>query len=480
MDIVKKNLLSIIFGVLALLAVIALFYPIGGMYQTLQTGDPRDPAAPNLTGEAGRYGDVVKLLEDKRLLPIMPALGISDNSPQYLVDPKTGKDVFPNDPVIKAGLEAVQEVHDDSLKLVKAAEDCNIHQPLVPGVLPDVPSTLAYDFQKAYQEKFRIPDSKVPNDAPTSFWAELQATAPPTDAQIDAMSKDIWTKQYLPQIYYIEGKPANDQEVQNEWKQACTLLPIQMRDEQALKFKTYLLPGAISEHPALTKTETPSPEEVWFAQLSLWIEQDVVDGIVEANKDSDNVSHSAVKQVVDLDVPQDSSVYVTAQDLKNAPGGGTQTDEGATGGLNFAVSPTGRVCNSLYDVVHFTLVLNVDAMRLPQVLADLERNKLITVVGVDARSVDSSVALDNGFVFGKDPVVEVTLRCEELFLRSWIDSSTARLMPESISRLVHGGGGTGGAAAGGFGGPGGPGGMGGFHGGPFGPPGREFRHRGDQ
>jgi hypothetical protein len=457
MDVVKKNLLSIIFGVIALLAVIALFYPIGGMYDDMQK---------TLAAEGTSYSDVQQLLTTRRPLPIMPALNSADITPKYLVDAQ-GEPVFPTPAVIKQGELAVQQVHDQSLELVKAAEDCNIHHQLVDGVLPDVNSTTVFDFQKAYQEQF---NPALPGSIP----ALLKSTAPPTQEEVKVAADDMWTKQYLPQIYYIEGKEANRPEVDAEFKEATDRLPLQMRDDRAGKFKMYLvLPEALSIHPALIKTETPSPEEVWFAQLSLWVEQDVASAISEANKDSDSVINSAVKQLVRLDIPQDTSVYVTAAQKSSAVdlSGGPSS----TGGADFTISPTGRVCNSLYDVVHFSMVMNVDANRLPQVLADLERNKLMTVLQVDATSVDSASALNNGFVFGKDPVIKVTLQCEALFLRSWIKE----LMPRSVDQFVHGGGGPGGGPGGGgyngggFPGGGGMGGPGGFgpHGPPGGPPG---------
>src|ERR1700721_782743 len=113
MDVVKKNLLSIIFGVIALLAVAALFYPIGGMYEEMQK---------TLTTEGSSYNEVTGLLNKKRQLPVMPALGDSDNSVKFLEDAQTHNSVFPNAAIILKGTQAVAQVHDQSLALVKAAE----------------------------------------------------------------------------------------------------------------------------------------------------------------------------------------------------------------------------------------------------------------------------------------------------------------------------------------------------------------------
>ncbi len=57
MEIVKKNILSIICGVIALLAVVALFWPISGMYADAQTV---------LDGRKKAFTDIVSLKQSPR------------------------------------------------------------------------------------------------------------------------------------------------------------------------------------------------------------------------------------------------------------------------------------------------------------------------------------------------------------------------------------------------------------------------------
>ncbi len=60
---------------------------------------------------------------------------------------------------------------------------------------------------------------------------------------------------------------------------------------------------------------------------------------------------------------------------------------------DYSLSPTGRVCNSMYDVTHFTLVVDVDSRQIPLLLAELQRNKLMTVTQLDIVPVDSAARL---------------------------------------------------------------------------------------
>jgi hypothetical protein len=108
-------------------------------------------------------------------------------------------------------------------------------------------------------------------------------------------------------------------------------------------------------------------------------------------------------------------------------------------------SPTGRACNGMYDVVQFSLKLHVDASRVPAVLNALESSQFLTVLAVQVKAVDTSDLSTQRYLYGKAPIVELDLICEELLLHSWItkyqpsdsgpgkgpggSSSTASLLP---------------------------------------------------
>ena len=78
MDIVKKNILSIACGVVAIAAIIAWFWPVGGMFATLQ-GD--------LDGRAKTYTDVETLRTAQRKLPSLVLEGGPRSSPCSTASP---------------------------------------------------------------------------------------------------------------------------------------------------------------------------------------------------------------------------------------------------------------------------------------------------------------------------------------------------------------------------------------------------------
>src|SRR4051812_42547258 len=98
MEIVKKNLVSIICGVVALLALVAVFvWPLDGYYEDLQTKTKK---------RADVQGKATGLLNKTRTLPVF-----DPNSPTGKPLPK-----FPSQQIIKLGTAAVKAEHQISDK----------------------------------------------------------------------------------------------------------------------------------------------------------------------------------------------------------------------------------------------------------------------------------------------------------------------------------------------------------------------------
>ena len=80
------------------------------------------------------------------------------------------------------------------------------------------------------------------------------------------------------------------------------------------------------------------------------------------------------------------------------------------------------------------MVVHVDQTQLPFLLANLSKNRLLTVRKVDVFRKDNAELLAGGFVYGTAPIAEVTLDCEVLQLREW----TVPLMPTVIKNEMLG------------------------------------------
>ena len=193
---------------------------------------------------------------------------------------------------------------------------------------------------------------------------------------------------------------------------------------------------------------TPDANTIWYAQMMLWVEQDVTAAISDVNKNSKDVNHSPVKQLVALAIPSDETMYAIPSASANAAASsGSSSGTAAPAPTSnvpansdtdplpkdYSISPTGRACNGVFDVVHFTLQLKVNSADIGRVINELERGRLITVYQTDVQSVNPAADAQDGYLLGDNPVAQITLQCEELFFRDW----TKPLMPPAIQQLLN-------------------------------------------
>jgi hypothetical protein len=213
-----------------------------------------------------------------------------------------------------------------------------------------------------------------------------------------------------------------------------------MKLEVAQQKKVYLAPDALVQNPNVIANNVPATVDIWYAQVALWIQQDVCNAIAQANGKSKSILDAPIKHLIKLNIPQPPAMYTTqlaaASATPGAPpaaapveGGDTQTLPKATSDAN---GITGRVSNPFYDVIRFQLVLNVEASQVPYVISALSANRLLSVYNMDVVAVDSSERAAAGFIYGANPVVQLNLKCETLFMRSW----TAKLMPDAIKTAL--------------------------------------------
>src|SRR5438045_8592596 len=134
MDIVKKNWVSILFGVIALLAIVANMLYVGGKYEELKK-EAETRAAVNST--------LSGLLSRPRNLPVVTVTEGAEAQAQPL-------GMFPTPKMIEAGQKATDAVAIGAKKLVDEAVKVNEHQPLVPDALPSGEPVKAIQFARDY------------------------------------------------------------------------------------------------------------------------------------------------------------------------------------------------------------------------------------------------------------------------------------------------------------------------------------------
>jgi hypothetical protein len=436
MDVIKKNVVSISCGVVTLLAIVAVFlWPMPSWFNGLQA---------KLEASKSDHDAIKSLIRQSFT---KPNLDPSKSEPDALGQ-------FPNAPTIQAGIAIVDKLKEQTAAMEKLAVAMNQRRLLVPGALPNKRGTAWSDFKLEYYRKL--------ND----LKRDMNAVTAPTQEEVAVEAERLKVEDYDKRIQKVGGTEPNRPEVEALYQAHLLRLPDEMRKERAKLFTVFLsdnktmdcCPGIM---PPLESGEYPTDAAaVWATQLTLWIQEDVVQAIAETNQKIPNatVETAIVKRLVTWDIPK---LYITkkgevalveGQATPQSGGGrfvrpayvpqrpgatpaapeGTPEEEAAPSTKVFSTSPTGRVCNSLYDVMHFTVVVDADAQKFRDFMAKLTDNRFITILSVDIVGVDRDREQWRGFLYGPNPVVRLRLNCEAVFLRSW----TKKLMPPAVQKLL--------------------------------------------
>lgn len=418
MEIVKKNLASILCGVVAIAAIVAWFWPIGGMYGTLKA---------EVDKSAADYKKVADLRTAPRKLPTL----VLEGNPE-----QAQLKSFPNEKVINAGKEKTAALTKQSKDMLQTVTGLNLHRPLVERSLPSPDPLAVQTFPGEYQKMLGL----SPEGYAVGIPKLLNATSPPTNEELTEIAQELWDTNYKNRILLVAGQD-NYAEVSQQftWDVVSNLKEQEQR-KRAQNHMVYLDEVSLAASTAIQPGKVSNENEIWFAQVGLWIEEDVAKAIVAANKGAKNVLDAPVKHLYSLKMPFGGDMYVRGAAAPGGEGAALPVDANGAPQL-FAASPTGRACNDLYDVVHFDLELRVDYTKIPQILNELERDRLFTVLTVSVSSVDAAEEKNKGgYIYGDQPIAHLSLTCEALFLRSWtVDKENQfknALMPKAVRQHV--------------------------------------------
>ena len=259
-------------------------------------------------------------------------------------------------------------------------------------------------------------------------------------------------------------------------------------DKDAADIVVYCKREDLSVGKWATESEAPSPKECWFAQLDLWIQQDLAEAFADLNRSSArqkgeelSVTSAAVKRIIDIQVSSDYYTGLDGKAVPTTPGtgagmigagppvmGGMPMPPGMGGwqppqqevkkakkprGSKTQVTPfTERTCDEKVDVLHFSFSVVVDSRRINELLSALSSKNLYTVLNVSISRADVEVdarefpkfdsadrtfnpyqdAKGEGLVYGADPVVRLDIDAEALFLRSIYAESMVKEVKDEL------------------------------------------------
>jgi hypothetical protein len=413
MEIVKKNLFPIICGVIALLAFVTWIWPVGGWYSDFQE---------TLDKRVNVDKQIRALQTKERKVP-----AVSDSG-------ETAKLThFPNQVTIdavEAATKTLKQNADQTLAFMVGLNRTG-HDLLEPGSLPlPIDSNQSYRFRAQYNAvmdyggKPEPWDRRNPDAGPYNLLSFLNATPVATQQEVDEARKKKWESDYLPKVYTVNGQQINLPEIQAQFDKDTAGFDKDFHVTRASQFRVYCEANDLTRAPHLTPAETPSATDIWFAQMTLWVEQDVCQTIREMNKDvllqkGQGIAQSPVKNLKWISISPDARMYVLGAAVSSAPGTPPTPAIDSSTKQHYETSPTGRVCNNLYDVVQFQVCAVVLPSHLAEFLERLRYQRLLTVTSMSVEDVDWKAAEQLGYIYGPARCVLVTLDCEELFMRDW-------------------------------------------------------------
>ncbi len=208
----------------------------------------------------------------------------------------------------------------------------------------------------------------------------------------------------------------------------------------------------------------PIPEVMWEAQLSMWIQEDILQVLARINNDVAAQLPEEQRWVAHL--PVKHLLYVAAGNylsrlLADAPlgvGGSRSSVGDASNILDPSPPPstasfTKRAVGETLDVVPVAVGLVIDSNYLLRLLDEISKSGFYTTLNVSYEAVAYDPTL-HGYIYGPAPVIRVRLELEHCILRDKLtigEKKYVDLMPAAIKAGTwvspSRGGGTGGRPA---------------------------------
>ncbi len=172
-------------------------------------------------------------------------------------------------------------------------------------------------------------------------------------------------------------------------------------------------PGSgFGRHRLVDQKDPPDAIQIWQAQLSLWIQQDIAAAIARCNEERVAELREANRQD-DLWVaymPVKRLKVLRIQDVLGSEGGGSNPAR------SWMQSFTKVENNSKRFIVPLQLDLIVEEAAIMNVLRHITSLGFYTILGVDYRSVKPDPICER-YIYGDEPVVEARIHLEGCYFR---------------------------------------------------------------
>jgi len=418
MDFVKKNLIMIISAAVSLLSLVGLFLgisQIGGLQEVLAKAQQA-------------MGDVETVLKG---VPVEIPGGRTANliPTEKAIENQKGREAVSKEQGLKTLRKALQENigYDPVKKTLK-------RQPMMDGIFPKPSSDdRPYKFPKVYQ------------DAIKKLMVKLQAGEVPTEKEIaDEKEQVVQEQGFMPSK---EGKPSGatartvgarsgmnsrNNPVEEDPLQDLDLVArLRAAENRAKEIKVYCelaqpnTSGSqyqtaldiLSDVAYPTGGTPPLVEDMWWAQLSYWIQEDIAGAISEVNASAKNVIESPIKRILQIKVMHG---YVVQGENGRMEFVGREE-------LQAPVSFSNLSSDKNYDILQFKVELIMDERAIPSFVDAMYRQSHYLLynweteafVPPDITKEANNRSSDILYRYGNSPLVKLTTYWEAYLFRDF-------------------------------------------------------------
>jgi len=338
---------------------------------------------------------------------------IARDIPALVADPKSAQ-------AAAAQQRRRDELARELTELYRAAGAINRREPLLVNVFPiGGPPYLRVRFVELYR------------DAIADLLGQLRADGLPTEAERATARQDLAERDALRREKVEEaGAPWTAPAGRRGVGETNRVLQY-AQAEKARRLWCYATAEAFQRCPSRPGTGAPRVEELWFAQVELWIQQDVVAAIAEMNEEAAG-AYGKGACVEQMPVKRIWSVFVLGYQLEDGllP---FQVPSASRPARRVAVpvSFTGRTCDGEFDVVVFQMAVVMDQRDVLQLIDRIVKRNFCQCTAVKCAAVPPSAAAD-GYLYGTQPAMCVGLEFE---LYMWREIY-GPLMPAGVRQML--------------------------------------------
>ncbi|MFH1748658.1 MAG: hypothetical protein ABIG44_16610 [Planctomycetota bacterium] len=369
-----------------------------------------------------------------------------------------------NDACIQAEAQRGQEFEEQYSKTVKVAEEINARPPLMSGVFPKIErDAVAFNFGDAYREAVQqLPRGKLEGgDLPSE--ADIQDAQDDVTELLDRKAQEDEEGKTLPAVSERGGRqpaPARvatgptrvagpggrgrgmsvagvgSGEVQVAGASSVNrgasdgdpkYDPIARANiTKARNIRCYASTNVM--HPSFHISPIWSPgqrlteQEMWYAQVSLWVQQDLVAAITEVNEEAAKSLKPEDVHVENMPVKRIQAIRVLGYWTGTQPPVEFMVDSASQtaipGGTEMKPSFTGRKCDQQFDVIRFKVVLVVDQRDLQKVIDVITKKNFYKCIGASCDAITlEDQDYKEGYLYGPAPVERAILDFEGYMAR---------------------------------------------------------------